>query len=312
MKTFNNTKISKKYKSSALAIGNFDGVHKGHQKVFKQARQYAKKNRINFGVLTFSPLPIMFFNKSIKNYRLASNKQKLKLFKRYGVDFVVNIKFNKIFSKIDAEKFIQNIIFKRISPSLIFVSNNFRFGNRRKGNVKLLKKLSKKFNYRLVNTKAFRHKGKIVSSTLIRKSLQKGHLDLANTLLSRTWFVEGVVIKGKKLGKKLGYPTCNINIRNYVLPKIGIYTVKVLIEKNNKIYNGVAYLGYRPTFSGKEIVLEVNIFDIKKNLYRKRLRIYFLKFIRGEQKFKNSTNLTRRINKDVIFAKKSLKTKLVL
>ena len=110
MKTFNNTKISKKYKSSALAIGNFDGVHKGHQKVFKQARQYAKKNRINFGVLTFSPLPIMFFNKSIKNYRLASNKQKLKLFKRYGVDFVVNIKFNKIFSKIDAEKFIQNII----------------------------------------------------------------------------------------------------------------------------------------------------------------------------------------------------------
>tara|TARA_Y100000590_G_scaffold197352_1_gene224165 strand:- start:209 stop:1147 length:939 start_codon:yes stop_codon:yes gene_type:complete len=312
MKTFNNTKISKKYKSSALAIGNFDGVHKGHQKVFKQARQYAKKNRINFGVLTFSPLPIMFFNKSIKNYRLASNKQKLKLFKRYGVDFVVNIKFNKIFSKIDAEKFIQNIIFKRISPSLIFVSNNFRFGNRRKGNVKLLKKLSKKFNYRLVNTKAFRHKGKIVSSTLIRKSLQKGHLDLANTLLSRTWFVEGVVIKGKKLGKKLGYPTCNINIRNYVLPKIGIYTVKVLIEKNNKIYNGVAYLGYRPTFSGKEIVLEVNIFGIKKNLYKKILRVYFLKFIRGEQKFSNSLSLMRQMKKDVISAKKSLKTKLVL
>ena len=312
MKTFNNTKISKKYKSSALAIGNFDGVHKGHQKVFKQARQYAKKNRINFGVLTFSPLPIMFFNKSIKNYRLASNKQKLKLFKRYGVDFVVNIKFNKNFSKIDAEKFIQNIIFKRISPSLIFVSNNFRFGNRRKGNVKLLKKLSKKFNYRLVNTKAFRHKGKIVSSTLIRKSLQKGHLDLANTLLSRTWFVEGVVIKGKKLGKKLGYPTCNINIRNYVLPKIGIYTVKVLIEKNNKIYNGVAYLGYRPTFSGKEIVLEVNIFGIKKNLYKKILRVYFLKFIRGEQKFSNSLSLMRQMKKDVISAKKSLKTKLVL
>ena len=307
MKTFNNTKISKKYKSSALAIGNFDGVHKGHQKVFKQARQYAKKNRINFGVLTFSPLPIMFFNKSIKNYRLASNKQKLKLFKRYGVDFVVNIKFNKIFSKIDAEKFIQNIIFKRISPSLIFVSNNFRFGNRRKGNVKLLKKLSKKFNYRLVNTKAFRHKGKIVSSTLIRKSLQKGHLDLANTLLSRTWFVEGVVIKGKKLGKKLGYPTCNINIRNYVLPKIGIYTVKVLIEKNNKIYNGVAYLGYRPTFSGKEIVLEVNIFGIKKNLYKKILRVYFLKFIRGEQKFSNSLSLMRQMKKDVISAKKKFK-----
>ena len=312
MKIFKNTIIPKKYKNSAIAIGNFDGVHKGHQKVFKQAKKYAKKNKIKFGVLTFTPPPVMFFNRNIKNYRLISENKKFQLFKKYKVDFVINIKFNKIFSKIDAEKFIQNIIFRRISPSLIFVSNNFRFGNRRKGNVKLLKKLSKKFNYRLINTKAFRHKRKIVSSTLIRKSLQKGHLDLANTLLSRTWFVEGVVIKGKKLGKKLGYPTCNINIRNYVLPKIGIYTVKVLIEKNNKIYNGVAYLGYRPTFSGKEIVLEVNIFGIKKNLYKKILRVYFLKFIRGEQKFSNSLSLMRQMKKDVISAKKSLKTKLVL
>ena len=113
----------------------------------------------------------------------------------------------------------------------------------------------------------------MVSSTLIRKSLQKGHIDFANTLLSRTWFIDGVVKGGKKLGKKLGYPTCNINIKNYVLPKIGIYTVKVLIGKNKKIFNGIAYLGYRPTFGGKEIVLEVNIFGIKKNLYKKVLRV---------------------------------------
>jgi riboflavin kinase/FMN adenylyltransferase len=312
MKIFNNTTIPKKYKNSAIVIGNFDGLHKGHQKIFYQAKQHAKKNSINFGVLTFSPLPIMFFNKNIKNYKLVSNEQKFRLFKKYGVNFIINIKFNKIFSKIKAEKFINNIIFRRISPSLIFVSNNFRFGYRRKGNVKMLQKLSKKYNYRLINTKTFKHKKKIVSSTLIRKSLQNGHLDLANTLLSRTWFIEGVVKRGKKLGKKLGYPTCNINIKNYVLPKIGIYTVKILIGKNKKIFNGIAYLGYRPTFDGKEIVLEVNIFGIKKNLYKKMLRVYFLKFIRGEQKFRNSTSLMRQMNKDVIIAKKSLKTKLVL
>jgi len=178
--------------------------------------------------------------------------------------------------------------------------------------VHLLKKFSKKYDYRLVNTLAFKHKGKIVSSTQIRKSLQNGHLDLANALLSRTWFIEGVVQKGKKLGKKLGYPTCNINIKNYILPKIGIYAVKVLIGKNKKILNGIAYLGYRPTFEGKKIMLEVNIFGIKKNLYKNILRVYFLKLIRGDQKFKNSTSLMKQMNKDVIFAKKSLKAKLAL
>ena len=312
MKIFKNIIIPKKYKNSAIAIGNFDGVHKGHQKIFKRAKKYAKNNKIKFGILTFTPLPVMFFNQNIKNYRLISENKKRQLFEKYGVDFVINIKFNKIFSKITAEKFINNIIYKKIKPQLIFVSNNFKFGNKRKGNVYLLKKLSQKYDYRLVKTLVFKHKGKIVSSTLIRKSLQKGHLDFANFLLSRTWFIEGVVKKGKKLGKKLGYPTCNISIKNYVLPKIGIYAVKISIGIKKKILNGIAYLGYRPTFGGKEIVLEVNIFGIKKNLYKKKLRVYFLKFIRGEQKFKNSTNLTRRMNKDVIFAKKSLKTKLVL
>ena len=312
MKIFKNMSIPQKYKGSALAIGNFDGAHLGHQKIFKLAKRYARKNKIKFSVLTFTPLPVMFFNRNIKNCRLISENKKFKLFEKYGVDFVINIKFNKIFSKITAIKFVEDIIFKKINPQLIFVSNNFKFGYKRKGNVQLLKKFSKKYNYRLINTLPLKHKGKMVSSTQIRKSLQKGNLDLANILLSRTWFIEGIVQKGKKLGKKLGYPTCNINIGNYLVPKIGIYTVKVSIEKSDKILNGVAYLGYRPTFGGKEIVLEVNIFGIKKNLYRKRLTVYFLKFIRGEQKFRNSTDLIRQMNKDVIVAKKSLKKRLTV
>ena len=148
METFKNTIIPKRYKSSAIAIGNFDGVHKGHQKVFKQAKKYSKKNKIKFGVLTFSPLPVMFFNRNIKNYRLVSENKKLQLFEKYGVDFVINIKFNKIFSKITAEKFIKDIIFKKINPRLIFVSNNFKFGNKRKGNVHVLKRGSEKQNDR--------------------------------------------------------------------------------------------------------------------------------------------------------------------
>ena len=312
MKIFNSPIISNKYKGSAIAIGNFDGAHKGHQKVFKQAKKFAKKNKIRFGILTFTPLPVMFFNKKASNYRLASEDLKFKIFKKYGVDFLVNIKFNKAFSKISAIKFIKNIIYKKISPKLIFVSNNFKFGNKRKGNVNLLKKFGKKYDYKLIKINPFRNQGKMISSTGIRKCLQTGNLDLANKLLSRTWFIDGYVKKGKKLGRKLGYRTCNIYIKNYILPKMGIYAIQVAIGNKRKMYNGIGYLGSRPTFGGKEIFLEVNIFGIQKQLYKKRLRVYFIKFIRMDKKFKNSAKLINQMNKDVIFAKKGLKTKLVL
>jgi len=312
MRIFSNTNIPKNYKRSAIVIGNFDGVHEGHQKVFKKTKKFANKNKIKFGVLTFTPLPIMFFNKKIKNFRLISEDRKFKLFEKYGADFIINIRFNKNFSKINAEKFIKEIIYKKINPQLLSISNNFKFGRKRKGDIDLLKKFSNKYDYQLLNIRAFKYKGKIVSSTRIRKCLQSGKIYLANKLLSRTWFVDGVVNKGEKLGRKLGYRTCNISIKDYIFPKIGIYAVKVLIENKRKIYGGVAYLGSRPTFGGKEIFLETNIFGIKKNLYKKRLRVYFLKFIRGDQKFKNRDKLIKQMNKDVIFAKKGLKTKLVL
>ena len=312
MKIFDNTTISKNYKGAAIAIGNFDGLHKGHQRVFKKTKKFAKRNKIKFGVLTFTPLPVMFFNKKIKNYRLVSEDQKLKLFEKYGVDFIINIKFNKNFSKIDADKFIINVIYKKINPRFISVSNNFKFGRERKGNVNLLKKFSYKYDYRLLNIKAFQYKRMMVSSTKIRKSLQSGKINLANKLLSRTWFIDGLVTKGKKLGRKLGYRTCNVHVKNYILPKIGIYAVKVLIDNNKRMYNGVAYFGSRPTFKGKKVFLEINLFGINKNLYKKKLKVYFLKFIRGDQKFKNSAKLIRQMNKDVILAKKGLKTKLVL
>ena len=304
MKIFNNLNIPKKYKRSLLAIGNFDGVHKGHQKVFKYAKKFAKKNKSKFGILTFYPLPVMFFNKRIKNYRLTSEDEKFKLLKQYGVDFVINIRFNKSFSKISADNFIEKIIYKKINPRHIFVSNNFKFGNKRKGNVNLLKRFGKKYDFKLLKISPYKYGQKLVSSSRIRKCLQKGNIDLANKLLSRTWFINGHVIKGKKLGRKLGYRTCNIRIKNYILPLVGIYAVKVLIKNKKNISRGVAYFGSRPTFKGKEIFLEINIFGIKKNLYRKKLRVYFLKFIRSDIKFSSSAKLVRQMNKDVILAKK--------
>ena len=310
MKIFNNINIPKNYKVSALAIGNFDGVHKGHQRVFKETKKFAKRKRIKFGVLTFTPLPIMFFYKNIKNFRLASESQKIELLKKHQVDFVINVKFTKNFSKINAEDFIKKIIYKKINPQSLSVSNNFKFGRKRKGDVNLLNKFSKKYDYRLLNIRPFKYLGKVVSSTRIRKCLKKGNVDLANKLLSRTWFIDGQVEGGKKIGRKLGYRTCNIKVKNYILPKMGIYAVKISVGDKKKKYGGVAYLGSSPTFGGKEIFLETNIFGIKKSLYKKKIRVYFLKFLRGDRKFKNPAQLIRQMNKDVIFAKKGLKMKL--
>ena len=312
MKIFNTSKILRKYRGSALAIGNFDGAHKGHQKVFLKAKKFAKKNKIKFGVLTFYPLPLMFFNKNLENYRLASEEQKNELLKKNGVDFIIKIKFNKSFSKITAKDFIEKLIYRNINPKFILVSDNFRFGYKRKGNIRLLKKLGKIYKYRLVKVNPYKNNKKIVSSSRIRNDLQKGSLDLANKLLSRTWFVDGDVIKGKRRGRKLGYRTCNMKIKNYVLPKFGIYAVRVFINGYKKLYNGIAYLGSRPTFREKGVILETYIFDIKKNLYKKRLKIYFLKFLRKDKKFKNSEKLIEQMNKDLIYAKKELKTKLIL
>ena len=234
MKIFNSINIPKNYKISALAIGNFDGIHRGHQKVFGETRKFAKRKKIKFGVLTFTPLPIMFFYKNIKNFRLTSEDQKIKLFKKHQVDFVINIKFNKNFSEISAEDFIKKIIYKKMNPQLLSVSNNFRFGRKRKGDVNLLKKFSNKYAYRLLNITPLKYSGKMISSTRIRKCLKNGDINLANKLLSRTWFIDGQVKKGKKIGRKLGYRTCNINVKNYILPKIGIYAVKISIDDEKK------------------------------------------------------------------------------
>ena len=311
MQIFKRLNISNNYKKSAIAIGNFDGVHKGHQKVFNETRKFARRNKIKFGVLTFKPLPVMFFNKKIKNFRLVNEDQKIKLFKKNKVDFIININFNKKFSKISAENFIKKIIYKKINPKLITVSNNFKFGKNRKGDVKLLKKYGKIYGYRLLNINPYKYLKSKVSSTKIREYLKNGSIDLANKLLSRTWFIDGKVRGGKKIGRKLGYRTCNISVKNYILPKSGIYAVKVSIGDKDKKYGGVSYLGTRPTFGGKETFLETNIFGINKNLYKKKIKVYFLKFLRGDKKFKNSNQLIKQMNKDVISSKKGLKIKLV-
>jgi len=301
---YKNFKVKKKHKNSILLIGNFDGLHLGHQKLFRLANSYRKKNKIKIGVLTFDPIPKMFFNKNLKNYRVSNTNQQINSFQKYNVNFIISIKFNKKFSKIKYDKFISRILYKNLKSKYIFVSNNFKFGNKREGNVKLLKTFEKKYNYKIINPKPLFKKKKIVSSTLIRKLLNKGKLNEANNLLNRNWSVQGIVCRGRMVGKKIGFPTANIGLSNYILPRLGVYAVKVYIENNNKFYRGVANIGYRPTFNQKKILLEVNLFNFDNNIYNKKLTVEFLKFIRKEKKFNGIKELIKQIKLDLIKAKK--------
>ena len=305
VKLYKNFDLRKQHKKSIILIGNFDGVHLGHQKLFKLAQSYKKKHKLKIGVINFDPMPKMYFNKSLKNFKITSVHQKLKLLKELEVDFIITKKFNKNFSKVKSINFIKEILYKKLNCKFLFVSNNFRFGNKREGDVKLLINHEKNYDYKVVNPKPVIKNKKTVSSTLIRNFLENGNLDKANKFLGRQWTVDGVVQKGRQIGKKIGFPTCNIDIKDYVLALPGVYAVRVLWKNNSKEFKGIANLGYRPTFNQRKILLEVHLFNFSGNLYNKHLSVQFLKFIRKEKKFKNVIQLRNQIKSDLRIAKKT-------
>ncbi len=302
MKIYKNTNLRKKHHNGVIAIGNFDGLHLGHQKVINEAKEKAKKNKLPFGLMTFEPVPVMFFDKNTKNHRINSLHQKKSQLKKFGLDFLIIIRFNKSFSSLSAVDFIEKIISKKTKCRYLYVSRNFKFGFKRKGNIKTLKKFEKQFNYENVITKPYKRNSKTISSTFIRKKIKEGKINLVNKLLNREWSIEGKVIKGKKRGRKIGFPTCNMSLSNYVVPKLGVYAVRVKSKNLNK--NGIANVGYRPTFNGQSLLLETNIFGFNRNLYNKVINVRFKKFIRAEKKFKNFDYLKKQIKIDIELAKK--------
>ena len=305
IKLYKNFNISKNHKRSIILVGNFDGVHVGHQKLFKLANSYKKKFNLKIGVLTFEPMPKMFFNSDLKNFRISSINQKNIILEKLGVDFVIIKKFDKKFSKIKSNFFIKEILAKKLKPKYIFVSNNFKFGNKREGNVNQLIKNEKIHDYKIIKPQPLTLSQRVISSTYIRSLLKKGNLKKTNNLLGRNWSIEGKVQKGRQLGKKIGFPTCNLDIMDYVIALPGVYAVTVKQKNSHKPLKAIANLGYRPTFNQKKILLEVHIFNFSGNLYNKYLSIEFTKFIRKEKKFKNVNQLKKQIQSDLKIAKRT-------
>jgi riboflavin kinase / FMN adenylyltransferase len=301
MKIYKNANLDKKHYKGVIAIGNFDGVHLGHQKVINEAKRKAKKNKLPFGVMTFEPVPVMFFNSKIKNHRINSLEQKKYQLKKYKIDFLIIIRFNKKFSSLTAEQFIEKIIYNKTKCKLLYVSKNFKFGFKRQGTIQTLKKYEKLYNFKSLIIRPYKKNKKTISSTIIRKKITSGKIQEVNRLLNREWKIEGKVIKGKKRGRKIGFPTCNLKLNDYIIPRLGVYAVRVNGPKFSK--KGVANIGFRPTFNGKNLLLETNIFGINKNLYNKVISVSFRKFIRPEKKFRDLEHLKKQIKIDLKKAK---------
>ena len=271
---YKNFNLSKKDKGAIILIGNFDGLHRGHQKLFNKAKSFKKKLKLKIGVITFDPIPKMFFKK-LDNYRLSNFDQKIQLLKKNDVDFIINKKFNSKFSKISCLDFIKKILFNKIKPKYIFVSDNFRFGYQRAGDIKLLKSLEKDYHYKIINPSPLKSKKSVISSTLVRKNLETGNLKKVKKFLGRNWCIEGRVEKGRQLGKKIGFPTCNIDIKDYKIPKIGVYAVRISFK--NKC---ILYSAYNHRF-------EPNIIKLKKDLNLHKSKIYNIRLFYGNGTAKN-------------------------
>ncbi|NCU47197.1 MAG: bifunctional riboflavin kinase/FAD synthetase [Candidatus Fonsibacter lacus] len=306
MKIYSNiNSVDKKFINSVLAIGNFDGVHLGHQELLKKAYIFSRKINKKFGIFTFDPLPKDFFNRT--DNKILNINDKIDVVKKFRADFFIKQNFNRNFSKISHDNFAKIILLKKLAVHSIFVGKDFKFGFKRKGNIFFLKKLSENNNFKIfiINFKKFNNYK--ISSSKIRSLIQAGKVNLAHKIMGRPWSISGKVIQGKKYGRRIGFPTANIKIFNQIKPLFGVYSVKIVFNK--KTYKGIANFGVRPTFGSSSPVLEVNVFGKNHNFYNKNIKVLFIDFIRKEKKFKNSSMLVRQIKKDIKVAKISLNKK---
>ena len=306
MKIYSNiNSVDKKFINSVLAIGNFDGVHLGHQELLKKAYIFSRKINKKFGIFTFDPLPKDFFNRT--DNKILNINDKIDVVKKFHADFFIKQNFNRNFSKISHDNFAKIILLKKLAVHSIFVGKDFKFGFKRKGNIFFLKKLSENNNFKIfiINFKKFNNYK--ISSSKIRSLIQAGKVNLAHKIMGRPWSISGKVIQGKKYGRRIGFPTANIKIFNQIKPLFGVYSVKIVFNK--KTYKGIANFGVRPTFGSSSPVLEVNVFGKNHNFYNKNIKVLFIDFIRKEKKFKNSSMLVRQIKKDIKVAKISLNKK---
>lgn len=289
----------KRVERSVVCLGVFDGVHRGHRNILKAAVRKAHSVKGKSVVLTFWPHPQ-------KEESLYSLEHRIRLIEELGIDVCIAVNFNKNFSEISALDFVKNILLKKIGACYVYIGENFRFGRGAEGRLETLKKLSKECGFKLKIFKVSKIKNRPISSTYIRTLIKKGDLMAAQKLLMRPVSILGTVIRGASLGRRLGFPTANINPHHEIIPPFGVYAVKVIFE--GKRLNGICNIGIRPTFKREDEYskthIELHVLDFSRDIYGKDLEVQFIKKIRDEKKFNSAVTLIEQIKKDIKIIRK--------
>jgi len=298
MKLFSSIPLNYTFNNSVITIGSFDGVHVGHQQLLKKINSIATTQKGESVLITFNPHPRTIIQSKNKIHLLQSLDEKIKTLEQTGLQNLVIVPFTREFSQQNPEDYIVNFLVQNFNPKVIVIGYNHRFGKNREGDIALLNKLSKKHNYSVEQITKQQVEDISVSSTKIRNALQKGEIETANTLLGRAYSIFGHVVKGRQLGRKIGFPTANIIIQDEykLIPQKGVYAVKINFK--NKLYNGMLNIGTRPTIGGTKESIEANIFDFTKDIYGEVLEVQFIKYIREERKFNTIDELTKQLIKD--------------
>ncbi|SHJ44534.1 bifunctional riboflavin kinase/FAD synthetase [Tepidibacter formicigenes] len=283
--------------NTVVTIGNFDGVHIGHQNIINKTISIAKEKNLKSILFTFSNHPINFFvNDSIKN--LMTIQEKYNFIKNMGIDIVLPIPFNESIIKLTPDEYIEEILIKRLKVKELIIGHDFKFGKNRGGNADFLKKVAQIYDFNVRVIEPIKIENIRVSSTYIRKLLEEGNIKRVRKFLGREYNINGVVVHGKKVGRKLGFPTINLKVdEDILIPKIGVYRTKVKIE--NDFYDGATNIGYTPTIQNKNFSIETYIIDYNGDLYKKEVSLYFIERIRDEIQFKTIEELRNQMKNDV-------------
>ena len=295
--------LKNKYPATVIALGTFDGLHLGHTDVINTAKDYAERSGLKLAVFTFSNHPLALIRPDLVPVRIISAEEKIKLLESFGVDYLINIPFTEEFAALSPDEFLDRLAC--FNYRCLVVGENFTYGFLGSGKTETLERSGRKNGFDVIVRPLVKMNGNVVSSTGIRNLIQAGHIEYANRMLGRAYAITGAIVHGEQRGRKLGFPTANIELLHgeMAVPAPGVYAVTASIE--GSIYEGMGNIGNNPTFNDVEHArLEVNLFNCSGDLYGKTMSVQFHKYIRAEKKFSGVEELCRQIEED----KKAIKT----
>lgn len=298
MKLFHSINDFQSTKKTILTLGTFDGVHIGHKKILERITQNTENGKYESLVLTFFPHPRMVLQEKSEIKLLNTISEKIKLLEATGIENLIVHPFDESFSRLTAEEFVHTILVDKFQIHKIIIGHDHRFGRNRTANIDDLIAFGKEYDFEVEQISAEEIQDVSVSSTKIRKALNEGNMALANEYLGYNYFLNGTIVKGKQLGRTIGFPTANIHIEEEykLIPKIGVYVVKALV--NEEIVYGMMNIGFNPTVNGEKQTVEVHLFNFDKDIYDQNIQVSLLHYIREEQKFVSVDALKDQLKQD--------------